>query len=251
MFSVPDPASRLADPDRWGEGCVQVWRVSLRAEPNQMERVQAVLSSEERERAEGFATERLTTRFTLCRAWVRIILAEYLAAPPQELQFRHTRFGKPYLIDDGHEARLKFNVSHSEELAVLAVSWDQEVGVDVETIRPIMHLDQMARRCLGPREIQAYHAAEGADRSELFLRYWTHKEAYLKATGMGLQIPLESVEFDVGGKGPKRVLCHPDGVDERFTDTHVIDFCPGPGYCGALAVCGTADLQIHYWDWCP
>lgn len=227
---------------------LHIWRIPLQVRADRIENLGKVLSQEERERASRFVTQRLSTRFSVCRAAVRVVLADYMSVIPRKVQFFHTDKGKPYVKGTGTGRELRFNVSHSEDVAVLGITWQREIGIDVEAKREIGHVEQLVDRCLGPLEKKAFRRRERASTSDLFLRYWTHKEAYLKAIGEGLQIPMSSVEFDLEAEGSGRLLSCP-ATNPRSRQMVVADFNPGDGYYGAFAVEGQEPITVRLFDW--
>ena len=239
----------LADWLRQSPQRVHLWRIGLAAGWEEARPLQTVLSTAERQRALRFATESLAGRFIVCRAATRLILAQYLSRKGERLKFRRHAMGKPYLASRGRACPLRFNVSHSRDLAVLAVTWRQEVGVDIEAVRPVPNLERMVRRCLGPLEQSHFYGNGVGDSGELFLWYWTHKEAYLKATGHGLPVPLSAIQVELRENEPARIVSRPSGGVQGVADICMTAIRPHEGYCGALAVQGDMPPEIQYWDW--
>ena len=248
-MNVPDSTLSFADSIRGSDRDVHLWRISLCVGPAEIPRLRSTLSSDEQIRAARFATDGLTRRFVVCRAATRSILAGYTGQDAGQLEFRHGRYGKPALTGPDAKALVRFNVSHSADLAVLAVAWQREIGVDVEAIKQIMHVDRMVQRCLSPAEQRVFQNNEEAHRTKLFLTYWTHKEAYLKAIGMGLQIPLSAIEFDLHKHGQSRIMRLPDGQEGETGDFQVIQLGLGDGYRRALVAQGAGPVEVRYTDW--
>jgi 4'-phosphopantetheinyl transferase len=149
----------------------------------------AILCGEERARAARFIRPRDGRRFLLCRGALRIILAQLLATAPEHVVFRGGLGGKPELDPGGPGAAdrsLRFNVSHSDELALIAVSRGRELGVDVERLRPIGEAARIVESYFTTREQSEFRELPEEDRAAAFLRAWTRKEAILKAKGVGL-----------------------------------------------------------------
>jgi 4'-phosphopantetheinyl transferase len=163
---------------------VELWRIALDLPPAELAVAAATLAPDERERAARLARPALRDRFVAARGGVRAILAGYVGAPPGSLELVAAPGGKPAL-----RGGPRFSVSHSDAIAVLAVSGDREVGVDVEALRPVRDPDALARRWLPADELEAYLAARGDVPGEAFLRLWTRREAYLKALGVGISGP--------------------------------------------------------------
>jgi 4'-phosphopantetheinyl transferase len=194
-------------------------------------------------------TERLARRFIVCRAATRAILADYVGTEAGLVEFTYGPHGKPSLSESSAQGLVEFNVSHSGDLAVLALAWRREVGVDVEAIKPIMHMGRMVQHCLGPAEQRAFYRNNAASQTERFLTYWTHKEAYLKAVGAGLQIPLRDVRCDLRDPRRPRITRQSNGEEETTSEYQVTELDLGPGYLGALVAQGSDSLEVQYTDW--
>jgi 4'-phosphopantetheinyl transferase len=151
------------------------------------------LSPEELARACRFRFERHRRRFINCRAKLREILATYLDRDPAFIEFEYNQFGKPSVA--ALNARLYFNVSHAEGVAMFAVSQSREIGIDVERIDSTFADEQIPERFFSSREVEILRALPKAHQVDAFFNCWTRKEAYIKARGLGLSLSLAS--FDV------------------------------------------------------
>jgi len=226
---------------------VHVWRGMLDLPAPSVARSAGLLSPEEQARASRFHFARDRRRFILAHGMLRSVVGAYLATAPSALRFeRHPR-GKPALIAAAGARRLCFNLSHSGELALLAVADDRDVGVDVERIRPLGDAGGISERHFAASERDRLRAAPADRTAEVFFTYWTRKEAVLKATGDGLLSPLE--ELDVSGVPPgcpgPLVVSDRAGLSHRLV---VIDLRPAAGYAGALAAEGEG-WQLACWRW--
>ena len=202
-------------------GEVHLWLVDLsRGEPR------AFLSGEERERAARFHFERDRGRYSVCRSALRELLAGYLDAAPEEIEFRYGEAGKPELA----QGSLRFNVSHSHDLALIAVAREWELGVDIERIRTGVEREGIAERFFSPGEAAVLRAMAAEERDEAFFRCWTRKEAYVKARGGGLSIPLDS--FDVTLDRERAELSRAADA-ERW---RMMTLDTAPGFAAALVV---------------
>jgi 4'-phosphopantetheinyl transferase len=226
-------------------GDVDVWSVQLDCSPAYIAVLLHTLSEDECERADRFYFERDRRRFTCARGALRRLLAAYLDTEPSELTFSYGPNGKPALSGRFAHA-LTFNVSHSHELALVAIGRDVEMGVDVEAVRSMNDADDIASRFFSPRETAQLRALPDAVRTEAFFACWTRKEAYLKALGSGLAKPLD--EFDVAfAPGESPALCVHG--DERETARWSIrGLAPAPGYTGAL-VTESGGGAVRCWQW--
>ena len=203
----------------------------------------AVLSPDEVERARRFKFERHRGRFVAARAFLRRTLAQYLSVSPRELAFVYGPFGKPGLSARWAGERLEFNLSHSGDLAILAITRGPAVGVDVEQILHVRDLQSIAARFFSAHEIAALNAVPPETRDFAFYRCWTRKEAFLKALGSGLAHPLDSFDVSLDETSP-RVLSIRDG-SESPSDWTLHHLCPRPGYVGTLAVRGD-DVRVAW-----
>jgi 4'-phosphopantetheinyl transferase len=161
-----------------------------------------------------------------------MLLARALDADPCALDFVHGPRGKPALRRAGGT---RFNVAHSGDLVLWALSQHDEVGVDVERIRPDLDWPPLAARFLGPHERAGLSALAPARRDEGFFACWTRKEAYLKATGLGLGIPLDSFSVSVDPDAPAALL-QVDGDPGAPARWSLADVAVGPGYRACVAV---------------
>ena len=173
---------------------VHLWRVSFAPSCVVDRDAERVLDSDERRAASRFRFDEDRRRYTASHVALRRILARYLGAAASGVAFAKDPNGKPCLAADRAEPDIRFNLSHCRSLALIAVAWRREVGVDVEAITPDVADLRLAARRFAPREIAALQALPDAERQAAFFRIWTRKEAYLKAVGQGLSIPLDSVD---------------------------------------------------------
>lgn len=176
----------LEPPLRLGAREVHVWGLDL---ANEADALEPLLSEDEIARADRFRFARDRRRYVTGRGLLRTILARYLRRDPASISFRYGRYGRPELPE------LPFNVSHSEDLGVVAVGLDADIGVDIERLRPEPAEEQVAERFFSPREVVALRSLHRADQPRAFLACWTRKEAFIKALGNGLSLALDS--FDV------------------------------------------------------
>jgi 4'-phosphopantetheinyl transferase len=225
---------------------VQLWRVDLEAIGADEARWQQVLSSDELARASHFHFSRDRQRFVAARALLRRILASYLATDPNSLSFSYSKKEKPSLGPAHVDSGITFNVSHSGGIALLAFSRRREVGIDVEQVRRNADLEAIARRFFSAREQSELAALPAEEKCDAFFRCWTRKEAYIKATGDGLSLPLS--QFDVSlAAGEKNALLatRPDGSEAGHWLLQEVP--AGPGYIAALCVRGR-DWKLNTWS---
>jgi 4'-phosphopantetheinyl transferase len=229
-------------------GTIQVWRAFLGAPDEARMRLRSTLDEGERARADRFVLARHRHEFTVARGFLRDVLGQLLETPARHIRFDYEAKGKPR-IAAGNASSLRFNLSHSGGLALLAVTRDREIGADIEALRPVSQVESLAERYFAAEEGQALRSLPEAERNAAFLRCWTLKEAYVKAMGGGLSIPLDRfvVGFVPPAAEPSLRFLDPDGQGVRWT-LATVD--PGPGYVGALAVEGGAFARACF-DWEP
>lgn len=209
-----------------------IWRIRLDLPEDRRQETAACLSEAERQRAARFVTPELRQRYVVAHGRLRQILGGYLHTEPSSLEFDSGPKGKPCLCHaepaPGTEgpAGLRFNLSHSAGIALIAVTCGREVGVDVERLRPGIDTESLARRFFSEAEAQAVLSCRPKQRADVFFKIWTRKEAYIKARGAGLSLPLDSFTVD-----PRL----PINQVEEFA---IIELDPGQGYYGAVAIEG-------------
>ncbi len=214
---------------------VHVWRARLDQPADRLEVLRRTLAPDEVQRGERFHFERDRRHFAAGRGILRTLLGRYLGCDPRELQFSYNPQGKPTLAGEG--ADLRFNLAHSHGLALFAVCRGREVGVDLERIRPEFAGEPVARRFFSPREVAVLQTLPAERRHEAFFVCWTRKEAYLKATGKGLSLPLDCFDVTLAPGEPAALLAtrHDPAEVQRWS---MRALAPAQGYAGALAVEG-------------
>jgi 4'-phosphopantetheinyl transferase len=179
--------------------CVDVWRFDL-DEPLSTVSASSPLSSDELTRANRFHFERDRLHFARCRSSLRFLLSRYLEIPPAEIRFDYQPNGKPEVAAQQNPRRLRFNVSHSAGVALIAVNAARRIGIDIEKIRVDVDITALAEQSFSSREQVGFRALPGHLRAPAFFACWTRKESFLKATGDGLSFSL----------GDFSVTTHPD-----------------------------------------
>ncbi len=213
---------------------VHVWCVVLDVNSAELHRLRGTLSPEEVARAERFIRQRDAEHFIAARGALRTLLGRYLRVPPGEVAFRYGERGKPALAEEFEDREIRFNLSHSHGLALLAVA-RREVGIDIEFIEREVEHEQIATRFFSASECAELLALPSAQRSEGFFRCWTRKEAYIKALGEGLSHPLADFDVTLAPGAPARLLAtRRDAAEaERW---EMVNLTPRAGYAGALVV---------------
>ncbi len=226
---------------------VHTWCASLDVSADTEARLCATLTPDERHRSARFHFERDRQRFIVTRGVLRDLLARYLETQPGKIRFVHSAFGKPGLSSE-FGGRVTFNLSHSGGLLLIAIARASSVGVDIECIRSQPDYADLARHFFSTAEVEWLAAFPSHLYAEAFLSCWTKKEAYLKARGEGLAIPLNSFSVPL--------TTDPAAVD-LWVDSEAIvpaarwslyTLRPAPGYVGALAIQGSG-WRLSQWEW--
>ena len=217
---------------------VHVWRASL---DQPAANYAILLSSDEQMRAKRFRFEQKQRQFIVGRGILRIILGRYLNSPPEDLKFEYRASGKPTLSAGMLQSELCFNLSHSEEMMLLAVTQKREVGIDLEYIRPNLDIEKLAEQFFSPSERAELDALRSEKKLHSFFSGWTRKEAYLKARGDGMTYPWDQFSISMDCDQSAKLLGTKDDQRE-LTRWSFHALTPAPGYIGALAVEG------HGWD---
>jgi 4'-phosphopantetheinyl transferase len=226
---TPGPAS-----PRLGRDDVHVWLADLDRRP--VHSSLAVLADDERARAARFHFEHDRVRFAAARALLRELLAGYLSLRPEVVRFAYGPRGKPALCGAAGAA-VRFNVSHSGGLALLAFARGRELGIDLELERPVPESGQIAERFFSAWEASELRRCPEDERPAAFFRCWTRKEAYIKATGDGLSRALDSFDVTLGASAAARLL-HVEGAPGEVERWWLQGLEPAPGFAAALAVEG-------------
>jgi len=194
------------------------------------------------QRSERFRFPVLQRRFAAGRGALRAILAGYLSMEPERLKFGYSAYGKPLLQNS--PANIQFNLSHSGGLMVAAVCRDWPIGVDIEKHDPRFHAMEIAERFFCEHEKAEIARQDGEARLEAFFQLWTAKEAFLKATSLGLALELSKFEI---GLSPLRILALEDAAKIHGGRWNLVAFRPRTDYSGAVAVAGHP-LRLDYRD---
>jgi 4'-phosphopantetheinyl transferase len=228
-------------------GEIHVWRANLDVDAAALGRLRQTLCGDERARAARFHSCLNGDRYTAGRGMLRELLSRYLQTQPEEFVFTLNDHGKPALEPGRGAVDLRFNLSHSHDQALFAFRLGHEVGVDVERVRSSGKELRLAERFFSPQEVAALRALPSNLQPEAFFRYWTRKEAYIKARGEGLGINLASfsVSFvsDIDAHLP--ITGHDDPEAARWW---LRPLAPGEGYAGAVCAEGTG-WGLKLWQW--
>ncbi|NES25695.1 MAG: 4'-phosphopantetheinyl transferase superfamily protein, partial [Symploca sp. SIO3E6] len=206
----------------------------------QIQQLADTLSTDEQQRADRFYFDKDKKHFIAGRGFLRMILARYLDLEPVQLKFAYSSRGKPALGNTSLGGTIDFNLSHSQGMALYAVTLNRQIGIDLEYIRSVSDVEQLAKRFFSPRESAVISSLPPEQKQEEFFKAWTGKEAYLKATGDGLA-GLEKVEISLI-PGEPVALQSIQGNQQAAADWCLSPLEPAPGYLAAVAVKG------HDWN---
>jgi len=236
-------AQGQADPVRGRSAdSVHIWAASLQVSAEALTQLAALLAPSERERAARFHFPIHRDRFITGRGFLRQLLAAYLGVEPALLEFTCGPAGKPALT--GSASTLHFNVAHSEDLLLIAVTRSGIVGVDVEHVRILPDFEELVARFFSPAECCQFHNLPVEQKPVGFFNLWTRKEAWLKATGQGIAHLLNQVEVSFLPSEPARLIRLPPAYLNSTWSLH--ELAPNRGFAAALAIAGDAPA-IHCW----
>ena len=226
---------------------VHLFRVNLEQPRWAVSKMSASLSAEEEERAGRFHFQRDRRRFTISRGVLRAVIGRYLEKSPESIRFSYGEQGKPELAPAMGATPMQFNVAHSRELALIAVTAGAAVGVDIERIRQLDDAGAIAERYFSARESAIFRRLPEDEQEAAFFNCWTRKEAFIKAIGEGLSFPL--ADFDVAfmpGEPARLLSIENDAAEARQWSLQAL--IPWPGYTGAVAA-RSRRCRLQQWYW--
>lgn len=223
---------------------MHVWRVALVQPEHVVQPLRSTLEESELSRADRFHFERDRRAFVVSRGFLRNVIGNYLKTDPAGLRFSYGPYGKPALDGEQKNSSLRFNVSHSHGVCLVAMALERELGVDVEYIRADFASDDIARRFFSPREVAAFNALPQEQQVAAFFKCWTRKEAYIKAIGRGLSQPLDGFDVTLAPEAPPALLRADDDDASRWS---VSDVAVDLNYAAALVVEGQIS-KIEFWQ---
>ena len=220
-----------------------MWRMELEQPDDFLEKFRAILDPDELERAARFYFEKHRRRFIAGRGFLRDVLSRYLETRPAALKFSYGPYGKPALAGEHERSSVRFNMSHSHNLALLAITEGNQLGVDVERIRADFASEDIARRFFSRVEVDCFNALPGEEQAAAFFRCWTRKEAFIKATGKGLSQSLDSFDVTLAPATPATLLRIEDDDAARWS---MSDIDVGADYAAALVTEGLIS-KMEWW----
>ena len=225
-------------------GEVHVWRIELEQPDHVLESFRSTLESDELQRASRFHFEKDRRHFVAARGFLREVIGRYLNAKAAAVKFSYSGYGKPALNGEHKNSPLRFNMSHSRGMALLAVTKDKQIGVDVELMRADFASEEIAQRFFSRVEVESFNALPREEQVAAFFRCWTRKEAFIKATGLGLSQPLDDFDVTLASGEPAALLrCKDDDASRWF----LCDLEVGDDYSAALAI-ETPVAKVRCWE---
>jgi 4'-phosphopantetheinyl transferase len=225
---------------------VHIWRAWLEMDRETEEELAVTLSEEEKARADRFILKRDRDSFIASHGILRDLLARYLSCKPGAIEYVLGSQGKPSVSSPGELLPLRFNLSHSHGMAIVAIARDRDLGVDVEKIRPQVAGTEIAERYFSPREVVELRNLPANQQAEGFYLCWTRKEAYVKALGEGLRFPLDA--FSVSLTPDEPVQLHADDAHRWRIQSFEPSILPGSRHVAAV-VCEGTDWTAQYLEW--
>ncbi len=226
---------------------VDVWKINLDHCHGDSAHLFNLLDENEKSKALSNRFEINCCRFVACRAVLKILLGCYLSIKPSGLEFEYNDYGKPKLADRINLKNIKFNVSHSKNIAVIGIAKNNEIGIDIEEIDENIPYMELSDFCFSVHEQNSLRELQIEDRAQGFFNCWTRKEAFIKAIGMGLSFPLKefNVTLDPGEAAEIIDVNHELYRDLQWT---VDEFSVSTSFAGALVIQGVKE-KIRYWEW--
>lgn len=228
---------------------VHVWHVNVKPLAGRVHQWVSLLSHAERSRAEAFIQQSDRERFIISHGILRTLLGRYLNIAPADLQFSVIARKKPCLESIYADSGLQFNLSHSHEQVLLAFTYHRQVGVDIEYIRSLPDLEQIAARTFSPQENQELKKLKPEERIAAFYRCWTRKEAFVKALGEGLYYPLDRFSVSISSAA-QNCLLEIEGHSTEASRWTILGLDAASGYAAALAV-NNRNWRLVFWEYRP
>jgi 4'-phosphopantetheinyl transferase len=248
LLEMPSPSFKVPPLDlKLTADEIHIWFAVLDHPASRLHRFIQTLSTEERTRADHFCFERDRKSFIVRRGLLRTILGFYLNVAPSRLRFRCAKDGKPELMDISGKESVHFSLSHSEGAALFGFARDREIGVDIEYMRDISEMDQIAEQFFSIKENEVFRSLPKSQKREAFFRGWTCKEAFIKALGEGLSRPLDGFDVSLVPGEPAKLLGI-EGDSKEASRWSIQELKPALGFATALAVEGN-NLAFRCWQW--
>ncbi len=215
---------------------VYVWLAKLDQSSDHVQQLLRSLSRDEYQRSQSYRFARDRRNYIVARGLLRELLAACIGLPPSEVVFKYGPHGKPEIANDWTNNAICFNLAHSHDVVIYAVTCHRRVGIDIEYVFQSIEIEELSNHILTERERATLQTLTAIERQLAFFTYWTRKEAYIKATGEGLSVSLNGLDVSFA-KGNVPTIGITRGVGE-VANWSIQDLRPLPGYMAALAVEG-------------
>ena len=225
---------------------IDVWRANLNASTTELKQYYNLLSADEHKRAERFHFDQDRHRYIIRRSILRSLIASYLETDPVTIEFSYNEYGKPSIGNNMAEP-IQFNLSLSNDLALFAFSQQQDIGIDIEKNDIRVVNEKIVQRYFSESESKTLLALPQHQQIFAFYNAWTRKEAWVKARGMGLSIPLDSFTVSLSPDEPAKLIAVASDSTSA-NDWSMVALTPAPDYTAALAVRGPCN-QLQLFDW--
>ncbi len=202
-----------------------------------------IMSNDEHQRYQRFVFKKDRDQFLIARVLVRTTLSRYASVAPENWRFQTNEFGKPEIDPRQNSLQLRFNLSHCDGLVICGVTVGWDIGVDCENISRKVEIEQVASRVFSTGEREFLDSMPAARQAEVFFRLWTLKEAYIKARGVGISLPLQEIAFDISSQ-PIGVSFRPGIADQPEAWQFVQPAFPKP-YLAAIAINMPRDKKMN------
>lgn len=226
------------------QGQVDIWLTRLSGIGDHLlRRYEQLMSESEHATWRRFLVEHARLQHLVARALVRTTLSRYFDVAPESWQFGANRYGRPHIAEPRQFRPVRFNLSHTNGLVVCAVAKARAIGIDVENITRESRLADLAPRVFSPIELSTFLRTAPQTQREVFFSFWTLKEAYIKARGMGLSLPLDGFSFDLAGASPRvrfTERCPDDSDRWQFRQ-----YVPTADHLLAIAVAGVKEPDVR------
>ena len=204
------------------KNCVHVWHIPLDAEFDLTSTQKAVLSSRETQTAEKFRDIKHQRDYMYSHIALRHILSAYLYCSPHQIPLTFNKYNKPYLKPNDNPCGIEFNFSKTHGLAICALTREHRVGIDVEFIRCIKNQDSIAKQILSLKEQDNYFSSSISERKKLFFQYWTLKESFIKAIGVGFSFDIDQITFSLDDISSPSIHIQPFPEESSLWSSEII-----------------------------
>jgi 4'-phosphopantetheinyl transferase len=241
MWNRPSERMEIASDE------AHIWRLHLNQDPAIVAKLSAMLTSDERNRADKYHRAVDRDHFIVARGVLRKIISIYLSVPPQDLKFTYGQYGKPSISGEQNDRNLNFNLSHSNELALYALTNGRAVGIDIEYLRGDFATLDIAQHFFAREEVKALESLPQDQRVKAFFNCWSRKESYIKAIGMGVSFPLDRFAVSLAPDDAPALL-KVEGDDREAGRWEMYELLPGEGYAAAVIV-EKPTVILKQWQW--